>query len=408
MEKNNKNLPLSIKAPIYLAIFVAIGTLLAIFFESSMQGQREIKSCKVLNKGRLKSGNTELGLVTHLFRKSSGEYRLAGLQNDNKEWGLYRFDLIDGQTPALEPLTKTVNDMENIGHFEYSLKANFENQSVVRTNSGKNFPVIVTNDSISAKNILSYCRKDWSADSEIKYLDAKTLIANNSLGTVALYHNRRFEDLVPRGAGTAPTALFSILSGNRLEYTDCARLEENSKSRLRVDGGIFAINSGENSTIAFYKLLNENFQLQSNEIKSKLPTFSDFRIFAPDFIFFKRGSWLQKDSEWIFSDEKSVAEKNETEFEKSWQPITMKEDYTPYGEQKNDHYWLAQKSGFIFSEIIMSKIIEKKITARFKIEDSTVVRMVEGRGLWTVLPSGRHIFFGNEQDPGLFAVTDCE
>lgn len=407
MAQNNSKLPLSVKVPIYLAALIATVTLSVIFFESFPGKEIKIKSCKVLQTGRLKSANVELGLVTHLFRNSDGEYRLAGLQKENTEWGLYRFNLLDGQMPALEPISTKSNEMENIGHFNYSLKTTLDNQSIIITNTGKIFPAVIKSDVIALQNALSYCGHDWSENSDIKYLDGKTLIATNNAGAVALYQNTRFGDLIPRGAGATPTALFSIIAGNRLEYTDCTKLQKNLKARLRTDHGVFAINSGENSTLAIYKILNENFQLQSTELTSKFSSFSDFRIFESSFVFFKRGSWLQKNSEWIFSDDKSIATKDEPDFEIAWEPLAMRDDYTPQGEKKNNSYWLLQKEGFFFSEIILSHIIDGKVTERFKIADSKVSRIAASGGIWIVLPSGRHMFFGNQAAPGQFAVTDC-
>src|SRR5437899_1429031 len=81
-----KNLPLYIKIPIILAVFLALVLGFVTVFENTSEDNPVTASCKIRKSGDLAIGGEALSLLSHLYWDPRGYYVVAGLDQSKNSW----------------------------------------------------------------------------------------------------------------------------------------------------------------------------------------------------------------------------------------------------------------------------------------------------------------------------------
>lgn len=405
MNNNNKSIPFFVKVPLILAAVISLGLLLVVFLEGA-KSRAELPVCTTTKMGKFE--NT--AMVVGIERFPDGDYRSVSLNSKGDSWILNKLTFQSDFTPALEPQSTTANSMYAFEEVKYQIVNSTGNRAFLRTSTGRTLPIHFDSKKVEMLNQLGICGNQWSPDVRILRLNQHTFVSLEPSGRLGFYDSRNWQSVIPREAPRSPDTLMGVEVGNTLSVLSCGQPYTNSKARVRIIPGMLAFSSGETNDFAVYKVAPEKLSLESQRMSLDIGTnpFADFALAPYDQIGFKTSAWLERDEKWDFYPLRHLQgalSKAVTVGE----PLEMREEYRVIGESEPQAVWFAERRRpyNLLKEYGLTVAAPAGEAKKFILKDETAISALTDKGLWTVLPGGRHLFIQNKKSTADYSVVQC-
>lgn len=402
---NNKSIPFFIKVPMILAGVIALGLVATLVLE----GQKERKDLPVCTTSRHgKFENTSM--VVGLERFVDGEYRSVSLNPKGDSWVLNKFAFGTDFTPYQEPVSTTANALYAFEEAQYQIVNSSGNMIFLRSSTGRTLPIRFDSKRAEMLNQLGICGNQWPPEARIHRLNQQTFVTLEPSGRLGFYDSRSWQSVIPREAPRSPDTLMGVEVGNTLSVLACGQAYSNSKARVRITPGMLAFSSGETNDFAVYKVASEKLSLESQRMNLDIGNnpFADFVLAPYDQIGFKTSAWLERDEKWDFYPLRHLQGASSKSVPVG-EPLEMREEYRVIGEDEPRAVWYAERRRpyNLLKEYGLTVAAPAGEAKKFVLKDKTAISALTERGLWTVLPGGRHLFIQNKKGTADYSVVQC-
>ncbi|CAE80791.1 hypothetical protein AB1A81_13905 [Bdellovibrio bacteriovorus] len=403
---NKKAIPFFIKVPVILAVVIALGLVLAMIFENS-KPRPKLPECTTMKSGRFE----QTSMLAAMDRFADGDYRALTLNAKGDTWIVNKLGFTQDFTPYLEPKSTIANAIYPFEESRYSLAATFGNMAFVRTDSGRTLPIRMEGDSAIMLNQLGVCGHNWKSDVIFRRLNQSTFVSLEANGRLGFYNSQAWQSVIPREVPRSPDTLMGVESGNMLSVLKCGQEYSNGKARVRIEPGLLAYSSGEGKDFAVYKVAPDRLSLETQRLSVDAGTnpFSDFVVAPYEQIGFKTSGWLERDEKWAFYPLTHLQGAPAALAVETGEPLDYREEYKVYGEQEPRAVWYAERKRpyNILKEYGLTVAAPAGEAKKFTVTDKVAVKAMSERGLWTVLPGGRHLFVENSKSGVEYALLQC-
>lgn len=403
--KSNRSIPFFVKVPLILAAVISVGLLAVIFLEEH-KSRGDLPLCTTTQSGKF--ANT--AMVVGLDRFSDGEYRAVSLNPKGDSWVLNKLTFKSDFAPHLEPQSTTANAMYAFEEVKYQIVNSSGDMAFLRSSTGRTLPIRFDSERVEMLNQLGICGNQWSAEVHFLRLNQRTFVSLEPSGRLGFYDSRSWQNVIPREAPRSPDTLMGVEAGNTLSVLACGQAYSNSKARVRIIPGMLAFSSGETNDFAVYKVASEKLSLESQRmsLSGASNPFADFVLAPYDQIGFKTSSWLERDEKWDFYPLRYLQGAAATPVSVG-EPLETREEYRVIGESEPQAVWFAERRRpyNLLKEYGLTVAAPAGEAKKYVLKDETAISAVTDRGLWTVLPGGRHLFIQNKKDTVDYSVVQC-
>lgn len=403
---SKRTIPFFVKVPMILAAVIALGLVLVTVFENS-KPRVKLPECTTVKSGKF----DQVSMLAAMDRFADGEYRALTLNAKGDTWVVNKLGFAQDFSPYLEPKSTTANAMYPFEESKYTLAATFGSMAFVRTQSGRTLPVRMDGDKATMLNQLGICGHNWKSDVVFKRLNQATFVSLESTGRLGFYNSQTWQSIIPREAPRSPDTLMGVEAGNMLSVLVCGQDYSNGKARVRIEPGLLAYSSGEARDFAIYKVAPDRLSLETQRLSVDVSSnpFTDFVVAPYDQIGFKTSAWLERDEKWAFYPMTHLQGAPAAQAVETGEPLDFREEYKVYGEQEPRAVWYAERKRpyNLLKEYGLTLAAPAGVAKKYSVVDKVAVRAMEERGLWSVLPGGRHLFIENSKSGVEYALLQC-
>ncbi|WP_413582474.1 hypothetical protein [Bdellovibrio sp. HCB288] len=406
-----KKLPLLIKIPIGLALFLSLMLLFVTVFENLPPSAGTPLQCQVRYSGALKVGDQPMGLLTHMYRNNDGQFVVAGLNKNRDAWLVGKMGFAADYQPYWELDGRSASSLKNSGDANFELAATSGDWAFVRNGLGQVVAVNVVKNKVLEKSNLGLCTGTWGDDVRIQRVNGDNIVLTNSKGQVGFYDLRRLTDYIPKEVGRSPDLLMVVDPDSALAVGQCAQLSENRNARMRVDEGLMGFTSGMNGTLNLYRVAPDKIELKPVTLSVPKEGGSDFVISKQGVFGVKVSGLLDRTEQWK---QYKLADlennRKDPAFFMTAEPLGFRSDYALDESKSESAYWIAEryKSYYFFDRFLLTHVNGEGVKQSYEIEDRLLKESLSKQQAWVVLPGERHLVAANLENGAGYSVIECK
>lgn len=411
MKSKKKAVPLFVLIPLIVAITLALAMILIIAFEKDKDTQY-VGMCTLKKNGDFRYEGKPLSFAANAFRDVQGVYKMLLLDEDGKNWRAYLLKFTPDYTPYLEEISRTQNILLS-GERVESVVTSSPSQTLLRTSSGRLFPIIQgSDDKLAVKNSLGLCGEPWGREAKGSFINDDHLVIWDGKARVAFYQLNLLTGLIPREHPRAPETYLGVESGNSLAPQRCEEAYADTRARIAMAPGYLFYNSSDARSLATYKVSQKGISLNPFDLNDKIESgMVDYRVFREGFWAYRKSGLLDKNEKWILKGMEFDSEINVLS------PLSMQSQYQEIHGQIRDQeaagHWLAEvdRKIFFLRDYYLSLIasVEGRLQRQlFKVEDKTAQESIAAANPWLVMPGNLHLFVKNEKGRVGYSIVECK
>lgn len=404
-----KKLPLYIKGPVILAVFLSLILILVTIFENVPPESEKVLQCRVKNRGELKLGQDRVPMMTHLYKNAQGQYIAGGVDFNKNSFIVGKVGFAADMNPYGELLNRQENSLRSAEKHSYEMEASFDDWSILKEDTGKRIPLQVLNDKIFARNSLGLCTGTWGEDLSLQRLNDDYMVFWNGLGQIGFYKLKGLLDYIPKGASKSADLMMTVEPGNMLNVGDCGHLNQNRKARVRVQEGLLGFSSGDSAALSLYEVAKDQIKLSPLQLPVRSEPFSDFILGNATVIGFRSSGWLDRSESWNLISLDDLKNNRPTKPVSTAKPVSFRFDYS-LEKKQSANYWVAEyrKQHLFFDKYILSKVSADGNKQSFEIDDETSNLSFAKKGFWVVLPGNRHLLVAPKNGQTNYTMLECD
>ena len=403
-----KKLPLYIKLPVGLAVFLSFVLIFVTVFENVPPESEKVLQCRVKNSGELKLGQDKVPMLTHLYKNNQGQYIAAGLDLAKNNFIVGKIGFAADMTPYGELLSRQESTLRSTEKHTYQMEASFDDWSFIKEETGKRIPLHIMNDKMFAKSSLGLCTGTWGEDLSVQRINDDYMVFWNGLGQVGFYKLKGLLDYIPKGVTRSADLMMTVDPGNMLNIGDCGRLNQNRKARVRVQEGMLGYSSGDSSALSLYEVAKDQIKLSPLQLPVRSEPFSDFILGDSTVIGFRSSGWLDRSESWNLMSLDDLKNNRPTKPVETAKPVAFRPEYS-LEKKPMTNYWVAElrKHRLFFDKYILSKVSADGTKQSFEIDDETTKTSLSKNGFWLVLPGNRHLLVAPKNGQTNYTMLEC-
>ncbi|QLY24804.1 hypothetical protein [Bdellovibrio sp. KM01] len=406
-----KKIPLSIKVPVFSAIFLSLVLLFVTLFENLPKSAGVPLQCQVKYSGPIKVGDQKMGLLTHLYINPDGQYMIAGLTENKDGWLIGKMGFAEDAQPYWDLNARHASSLKNSGAGEFQLAGTNKDWAFIRSNLGQIVAVNLNKSKALEKSNLGLCTGNWSEDVRIQRVNRDNVVFANAKGQIGFYDLRRLSDYVPKGVGRSPDTLMVVDPDSSLSVGQCNQLAENRHARLRVDDGLMGFSSGISGTLSLYSVAVDKFKLDPLPLSPLKDGLADFVVSKENVFGVKVSGWLDRTEQWKLYKLSDLANNRaDAPFIMTAEPLAFRGDYSLEESKKVNGYWVAEryKSYYFFDKFLLTHVTAEGTKQSYEIDDPFLRNSLAHQQMWVVLPGQRHLLAANTKDGAGYSVIECK